>query len=361
MSLDNKPTIIAFYLPQFHPTVENDSWWGTGFTEWTNVGKAQKLFPGHYQPKVPADLGYYDLRISDIRYKQALLAKEAGVDGFCYWHYWFEGRKLLEKPYDEMLRDHNFNFPFCVCWANHSWYSKTWNKDIPDKLLIEQTYGGISDYTSHFYDMLDAFRDERYIKIEGKPVFGIYDYRKFSDIKTFVTCWNQLARDNGFEGIHFFSIAYKKEQINNILAMGCDAVVYDLSFLMKSKIRIASAALNKLFHIPQLIFYKDYIDVFLREILIRKDVYPCVIPNFDHTPRSGRRGALMVGSTPKRWGDFMRSLFRKIETSAEKSKVIFIKSWNEWGEGNYMEPDWKYGKGYITELRSAIDELYKRR
>ena len=173
-----KVRAIAFYLPQFYPTPENDEWWAPGFTEWTNVGKAKPLFHGHYQPRVPADLGYYDLRVPETREMQAQLAKEAGLEGFCYWHYWFNGRRLLDRVFREVVESGTPDFPFCLCWANHSWYAKTWNSNSPDRLLIEQTYGGVEDFTAHFNAMLPAFKDEKYIKVDGKPVFGVIAWLK---------------------------------------------------------------------------------------------------------------------------------------------------------------------------------------
>lgn len=148
---ENKPRIIAFYLPQFYPFKENDEWWGKGFTEWTNVGRAKPLFKGHYQPRVPADLGYYDLRVPEVRVQQAELAREAGIEGFCYWHYWFgNGKQLLQRVFDEIIESNQPDFPLCLGWANHSWYAKTWDKNSKDKLLIEQIYGGEEDYKLHF-------------------------------------------------------------------------------------------------------------------------------------------------------------------------------------------------------------------
>ena len=165
--MSEKPRIIAFYLPQYHPIPENDAWWGKGFTEWTNVGKAKKLFPGHCQPKVPADLGYYDLRLPETREAQAEMARESGIEGFCYWHYWFgNGKRLLERPFNEVLELGKPNFPFCLAWANESWEKKSWNKNYKkNMMLIQQKYGGIADYTEHFYSLLPAFLDKRYIKI----------------------------------------------------------------------------------------------------------------------------------------------------------------------------------------------------
>ena len=157
----SKVRAIAFYLPQFYPTRENDEWWGTNFTEWTNVKAATPVFKGHIQPKVPGELGYYDLRDINIRRKQAELAREAGIEGFCYWHYWFAGQRLLDRVFKEVVENRDPDYPFCLCWANHSWYKKTWNPNVPDQLLIEQTYPGVEDYINHFNEMLPAFKDER--------------------------------------------------------------------------------------------------------------------------------------------------------------------------------------------------------
>ena len=158
-----KPRLISFYLPQFYPTPENDEWWGKGFTEWTNVGRAKPLFKGHYQPKVPADLGYYDLRIPEVREQQADLAREAGIEGFCYWHYWFgNGKRLLDRVFREVVETGKPDFPFCLCWANESWHKKFWNMDgTTDKqILAEQVYEDEEGNTKHFYALLDAFKDK---------------------------------------------------------------------------------------------------------------------------------------------------------------------------------------------------------
>ena len=203
--MGNKIKIIAFYLPQFHPIPENDKWWGKGFTEWTNVGKAKPLFRGHYQPRVPADLGYYDLRIPEVRESQANMAKSFGIDGFCYWHYWFgNGKRLLERPFNEVLQSGRPDFPFCLAWANQSWQGISHgikNK----KILIEQLYPGKEDYINHFNSLLPAFKDSRYIRINDKPVFVIYKPLDIPKIQEFILLWNNLALQNGLKGIFFIS------------------------------------------------------------------------------------------------------------------------------------------------------------
>ena len=177
---------IAFYLPQFFPTKENDLWWEPGFTEWTNVARAVPLFKGQYQPRIPRDLGFYDLRVPETREKQVMLAKEAGIEGFCYWHYWFgNGRRLLADVFHDVVISGKPDFPFCLCWANHSWYKKTWDPTKPNTLLIEQTYPGTKDYEAHFYEMLPAFKDSRYMKVDGKLIFGVFAPNDIPDTNLF--------------------------------------------------------------------------------------------------------------------------------------------------------------------------------
>ena len=199
--------VIAYYLPQYHPVPENDKFWGKGFTEWTNVAKAKPLFKGHYQPQIPADLGFYDLRLPEVREEQAKLAKEAGIEGFCYWHYWFgKGKKVLDMPFNEVLRLGKPDFPFCLGWANHSWTTKTWEKGksfTTETMIFEQLYPGDEDYIAHFYDVLPAFKDKRYITVEEKPLFVIFDPAAFKDATHFMKLWNKLAKENGLKGIYF--------------------------------------------------------------------------------------------------------------------------------------------------------------
>jgi lipopolysaccharide biosynthesis protein len=193
-----KARIIANYLPQFHPIPENDKFWGPGFTEWTNVARAKPLFHGHYQPRIPADLGFYDLRLPEIREQQAQLAKDAGVEGFCYWHYWLgNGKELLQRPFKEVQTSGKPDFPFCLCWANHDWSTRSWKRGAKDMVIAQQLYPGEDDYTNHFNSVLPAFKDHRYITVDGKPMFVIYDPYHFPDVTHFITTWRKLAEKNG--------------------------------------------------------------------------------------------------------------------------------------------------------------------
>ena len=187
--MSSKARVIAFYLPQFHPIPENDEWWGKGFTEWTNTAKAKPLFPGHYQPHVPADLGFYDLRVPEARFAQAEMAKEYGIEGFCYYHYYFAGKRLLERPFDEVLNSGMPDFPFCLCWANQTW-TGIWHGS-PDRVLIEQTYPGPGDDERHFDYLCKAFHDQRYIKVDGKPMFLVYCPKELPEPEKTTEFWRR--------------------------------------------------------------------------------------------------------------------------------------------------------------------------
>ncbi|MEQ1907083.1 MAG: glycoside hydrolase family 99-like domain-containing protein, partial [Pirellulaceae bacterium] len=202
--------IIANYLPQFHPIPENSAWWGEGFTEWTNVAKARPLFPGHYQPHVPADLGFYDLRVPETRAAQAEMASAYGVEAFCYWHYWFGGKLILERPLQEVVRSGEPDFPFCVAWANESWTGIWYGAS--DRMLMEQTYPGVEDYTKHFYYLLPMFTDPRYVKVDGKPLFMLFRPDSLPNVRQFLDLWRGLAIKEGLPGLHI--IAYKQDQWN---------------------------------------------------------------------------------------------------------------------------------------------------
>ena len=361
-----KPTVIALYLPQFYPFKENDEWWGKGFTEWTNVGKAKPLFRGHYQPRVPADLGYYDLRLPIVREQQAELASEAGVTGFCYWHYWFGGgKRLMWEVFDEVLRSGKPEFPFCLGWANHSWYAKNWNiSDTKgkDKMLIEQKYLGKEDYKMHFDYVLQAFRDSRYIKIDGRPVFYIYDSHALPD--DFIPMWEKYAREAGFnDGIYFIASGWYNEDEHLYLRKGYSAVI-------KSRLRsyykqnvyqniwghlreyVNTRILHRMGNIPD---YKNVIPFLVDKVDdAKEEVIPTIVPNFDHSPRSGIYGLIYHNSTPQLFEEHVREVLSIVRN--KRNKIVFLKSWNEWGEGNYMEPDLKFGKGYIDVLSRVLKE-----
>jgi len=387
--MTKKARVIAFYLPQFHPIPENDKWWGKGFTEWTNVGKAKPLFKGHYQPRVPADLGYYDLRMPEVREAQAEMARGAGIEGFCYWHYWFgNGKELLERPFNEVVDSGKPDFPFCLGWANHDWETKTWTATkVTHKgtMIAEMQYPGEEDYILHFNKYLKAFKDPRYIKVDGKLLFTVYEPNKMPDAPQWIKCWNQLAKENNLNGFHFVGVCKNfrvtdaetgklklsrikslknsaKLLFNEVFDRGFDAVNsrganranvlasgnfylhYFRRFLMKCGVKVILRS-----------DYKDIIRHFYIEDDRQENVYPTITPNLDRSPRSGSNTSLIWhNSTPELFGEMIDKALSMIEYKQPEHKILFLHSWNEWGEGNYMEPDLKYGRGYLNVLKEKI-------
>lgn len=365
------PKILALYLPQFYPLKENDAWWGKGFTEWTNVGRAKPLWKGHYQPKVPADLGYYDLRVPEIREQQAELAREAGVTGFLYWHYWFgNGRRIMERVFQEVLDSGKPDYPFALAWANHSWYKKTWSDDdqYHDECLIEQTYPGIEDARQHFDLLLKAFKDERYIKIDGRPILYVF---KSEDLPIEYINWFHLwAKESGFKGLYLIGNTWGDKAFTFYKALGFQAIVrnnvLDLlqthySRMPKYKmfvLRIYRRSLEYIKKIPHGIAdYSALVHNAVTQECKSEGVIPQIFPNWDHSPRSGRNASyIYYNAEPNAFYEMACDALEAIKDKPSEEQIIIIKSWNEWGEGNYMEPDLKYGHGYIKALRRAVDK-----
>ncbi len=359
--MNQKVRAIAFYLPQFYPTPENDEWWEPGFTEWTNVAKAKPLFRGHYQPRIPRDLSFYDLRVPEVREKQTQMARDAGIEGFCYWHYWFgNGKRLLAHVFNEVVESGKPDFPFCLCWANHSWKSKTWQPNMPDTMLMEQTYPGVEDYTAHFYAMLPAFKDKRYMTCEGKLIFGIFAPNDFPDFQLFSDIWNKLAKENGLNGFYFFAFVQGSNVLNKFNHVGYDALVfdkmidiyheYDSSFLKK-----IYRKLHYMCHKPIRLNYNRYVKQSIESFKNDDSLIPCIDPDFDHSPRSAYRWIIFDNSSPEKWERFCKSSVEILKLRKVNNQILFIKSWNEWGEGNYLEPDQKYGHAYLEATSRALN------
>lgn len=349
---------IAFYLPQFHPTPENDEWWGKGFTEWVNVAKARPLFRGHVQPHIPADLGFYDLRLPIVREQQAQLAKEAGVEAFCYWHYWFgNGKRLLQMPFAEVVNSKKPDFPFCLAWANHSWYKKLWDPKSKsgDKLLIEQTYPGEDDYIAHFNSLLEAFKDKRYVRVNNKLLFVIYDPRGFDDVERFIQIWRRLAAENGLNDFYFVGTDYDCRFKDEIMKKGFDATYNHDTFNIHhhlSKIKKGMLWLGRTYlHRPTVFLYKDAIKYMVTDGCKDNSVIPMIVPNWDHSPRSGSNAIILHQSTPELFRKIVQRAKEVVKDKPKDEQLIFIKSWNEWAEGNYMEPDREYGHAYLDVLK----------
>lgn len=362
-----KARIIALYLPQFHPTPENDLYWGKGFTEWTNVGKAKPLFKGHYQPRVPADLGYYDLRCPWVREEQAQMAKEFGIEGFMYWHYWFgNGKMTLQRPFEEVLKSGKPEFPFCLGWANHDWTNHSWSASAAHQKLgyiFKQEYPGIQDYIDHFNYVLPAFKDPRYIQVDGKPLFMIYSSLDFPDCKMFIDLWQKLARENGLKGIFFISRSYGwLENNNKVRDLGFDAINSNGQFEAECAVKgkwtnlIWTNIVNKIGYGIQKYDYEKIMKHFFTEEDKREDVFPTIIPNWDRSPRSGSRGIIYHNSTPQKFKKHVEEAMDIIKNKSTDHRILILKSWNEWAEGNYMEPDLRFGKGYLEALKEALSK-----
>ena len=363
----DKPLIIAYYLPQYHPIPENDEWWGKGFTEWTNVAKAKPLFKGHYQPRIPADLGFYDLRVPEVREQQAELAREAGVDGFCYWHYWFgNGKELLERPFKDVLESKKPDFPFCLGWANENWESKMWNADGTQtkKVLIEQKYPGEEDIEKHFYSLLSAFKDARYMRINNMPIFLIYRPLQHPNVTEFINKWNFLIKKENVADRFFFIGNVADNNINDLIKLCFDAAVVPPTERFEAtykKQNLILRAIKYFFRLtlkkPLLISYEDGIkNLWKPEYDSKEYVIPTILPNWDHSPRSKNLISILVNSTPQLFKNHCMEILKGVRP--KKNKIVILKSWNEWGEGNYMEPDLKFGKGYINALAEAKKEIY---
>jgi hypothetical protein len=356
--VNDKKRAIAFYLPQYHPVPENDAWWGKGFTEWTNVAKAKPLFPGHIQPRIPSDLGFYDLRLSETRCEQAELAKNAGIEGFAYWHYWFgDGKQLLELPFCEVLESGKPDFPFCLAWANESWKGFWHGLDNDRAVLIEQRYPGLDDYESHFKSVLPAFRDSRYITVDDKPVFMIYKPLAGDEIKSFIKCWRKIALDNGLKGIFFIGLGAYPNNIETMKTLDLDAInIWPELFRIHEKKpvrKIISRSLALLYGRKDLRF-EDYSRAsffFYDPGLLKGDYIPAILTGWDHTPRTGKHGSLLTHYTPlalKKHIDFV------LHHNQNQFNLIFLKSWNEWAEGNYLEPDLHYGGEFLQVVHDAL-------
>lgn len=380
-----KARVIAYYLPQFHPIPENDKWWGKGFTEWTNVAKAKPLYKGHYQPKVPSDLGFYDLRLPEVREEQAALAKEAGIEGFCYWHYWFShDKKLLERPFNEVLRSGKPDLPFCLGWANHSWTNKSWEagtKKVKESTLMEMVYTE-EEYLLHFQDVLPAFKDNRYIKVDGMPLFVIFDPEGLP--ADFIPCWRKLAKENGIGDIHFVGIMSnlagfkyndkgEKEyymvkatdpaapRYQYVLNKGFDAVnargVFRAELAVRGRWHKYKVEIFRRFLGIDLLNKFDYKKI-IKHLFVSEDkwenVYPTVLPNWDRSARSGKKANIYDDSTPENFEQHLTDALEIVKEKNDEHKLLFLQSWNEWAEGNYVEPDLKYGHGYLDVIKKLL-------
>jgi len=343
---------VAFYLPQFHPIPENDDWWGAGFTEWTNVARARPLFPGHDQPHIPADLGFYDLRVPEVRAAQAELAGCHGIEAFCYWRYWFNGRQVLQRPFQEVLSSGQPRLGFCLAWANENW-TGIWAGDS-SRVLIEQTYPGRDDYARHFLDVLPAFRDERYFRVNGRPLFFVHRPQRLPDPRAFTEQWREMAEQHGLDGLYFAAEAVSSWRP---VEHGFDAEVRTpLAFLterpwLAQKLTAVSRTLRRG---PLFYPYRVLANHPRPTAQSPRPELPMVLPNWDNTPRAGRRGVVLRGSTPDRFRQALSGAAGSVQSLPPDERIIFLKSWNEWAEGNYLEPDLRHGDRYLQAVSEVV-------
>jgi Glycosyltransferase WbsX len=369
-TLAKRARAIAFYLPQFYPNSDNDTLWGPGFTEWVNVVRARPLFPGHRVPIVPGALGFYDLRLPETRIAQAQLAEQHGVEGFCYWHYWFAGRRVLDRPFREVLESGEPRFPFCLGWANHSW-TGVWY-DLDDLCLIEQTYPGPDDHEHHFEELLPAFLDDRYVRVDGKPLFVIYRPTDIPELGRFVDLWQGLAHRAGLPGFHMIGLRGLETPAEEPSSVALDGFMrVDLPkrapvghlrarrtarrFLPDSAIALLRPLFRRRRPGPHVVSYESFADQWYVDPLAPTE-YPCVFPNWDNTARSGVRGVVLFGSNPEAFRRLLRRAIDAVASRPAEKRLVFLKSWNEWAEGNYLEPDRELGTAFLEVVREEVLE-----
>lgn len=346
---------VAFYLPQFFPIPENNTWWGPGFTEWTNAARARPLFRGHLQPTLPADLGFYDLRVPETRQAQSELALSHGVEAFAYWHYWFgDGDRILERPFQEVLASGEPAIKFCLAWANQSW-TGIWHA-AGDKVLKQQRYPGPDDDRRHFDAVVEAFHDPRYLRVDNRPVFYVFRPEELPDAAAFVDRWQAMAREAGLEGLYLVAEASdllgRGPRYSSGAVDGFDASVYmrlpaeinrRTSFRMRVRRKVRGG--------PEVWPYSGKITAdFPRD----PHLQPCIYPNWDNTPRSGRGGLALTGASPERFECNVRGAVSLLVDRPPQERLLWVKSWNEWAEGNHLEPDLRDGRGWLEALERGL-------
>ncbi|MGL5229803.1 MAG: glycosyltransferase WbsX family protein [Cetobacterium sp.] len=347
--------LIAFYLPQFHRVKENDEWWGEGFTEWTNVKRSKPLYKNHNQPRIPLDNNYYDLSKKETLVEQAKLAKENNVFGFCFYHYYFNGKKLLEKPAEILLNNNDIDINYCFSWANEPW-TRSWDGKTKD-ILMAQNYGELEDWKKHFEYLLPFFKDNRYIKKNNKPVFLIYRTNNIPNCEKMIDYWEKLSIESGFDGIYLIE-TLNSFQKTPILESSKAVVEFEPMLTMRHY-------LNPLTQIKRLIRKKigmldivNYDEVW-QKIISRDNNYSkerCLgaFVGWDNTPRKGKKGLIIEGSTPEKFGKYLKKQIQK-----NTSEFLFINAWNEWAEGTYLEKDTKNNKFFLKEVKEVNSSCKK--
>jgi len=354
--------ILAMYLPQFHTFKENDEWWGKGFTEWVNTKKGKPLYKEHYQPKEPLNDNYYNLLDDSVKIWQSNIAKQYGVDGFVFYHYWFNGKKLLEKPVEQMLQNKNIKINYCLSWANEPW-TRSWDGKSK-QILMPQYYGDKSDWKNHFDYLCNFFKDERYIKIDNKPVLFIYRVNSIDNHEELFEYWINEAKKVGFSGLYLVETltAFQKEQVSRLSSA---VYLFEPMYTTSHEYTKFSRAINCFKKtIPSFTRGTRYIktndyDMICKKIINRrynfnKTVIPGFFPAWDNTARRGNKASIIEGSTPEKFGKYLKVIVRKAEKI--NSEFVVINAWNEWAEGAYLEPDQKYGYSYLEEIKKIKDD-----
>lgn len=344
--------LIAFYLPQYYPIPENNEWWGEGFTEWTNVAKAKPLYSGHYQPHIPADLGFYDLRLEETRIAQAELAKEYGIGAFCYYHYWFNGKMLLERPFNEVLSSGKPDFPFCLCWANENW-SRRWD-GREQEVLMEQNYRDYNPY-EHIEWLSSAFSDKRYLRIDNKPMFLVYYASAIPNLSEVIAEWRKAAMDKGFEGIYLCAAQLPRNNLTDeeIINAGFDAIFEFQPNLKGFSYNLHVSSLPGL----NVVSYKKLV-----EASLKKDnnsnivIFPCVFPSWDNSPRRRNEARIIQNEDAELYKYWLLNSIERVKRNRPEEQIVFINAWNEWGEGCHLEPDLKHGRMFLEATRQALIE-----
>jgi lipopolysaccharide biosynthesis protein len=363
MSNSTHPRLIAFHLPQFHPIPENDCWWGPGFTEWTNVVRAQPLFSGHYQPHLPADLGFYDLRLPEVREAQANLARQYGIHGFCYYHYWFNGRRLLERPVNEILASGEPDFPFCLCWANENW-TRAWDGGERE-ILLQQKYSHADD-VQHMTWLCRALADERYIRVDGKPLLMIYRASILPDAAATAETWREVAMRQGVGEIFLANVENFADEVGGAMKWGLDAGV---EFMPDSRSvgpclgrDRRARLLSKLGKATPFFDHSIYDYPTLVEGALQKPDpgylrFPTVTPMWDNTARRKAGATILLGATPERYGAWLREVLRRLANRPAELQVCFVNAWNEWAEGCHLEPCQRWGRQYLEATQRALEAV----
>lgn len=341
-----RPRALAFYLPQFHPIPENDEWWGTGFTEWTNVTRAKPLFPGHRQPQAPGELGYYDLRVPEVREAQAALAAAHGISGFVYYHYWFHGKRLLERPFDEVLASGSPDFPFALCWANEEW-TRNWDAST-GHVLMPQEFSDEDDRT-HIRWLATAFADDRYIKIDGRPLMLIYRPGQLPDPKRTADIWRAEAQKLGFPDLYLCWVESHGPPPGGPEAYGLDAAV---GFMPLKADRIFAPV--EAFRGHRILDYKEAYEAELERPAPSWKRFPSVMVGWDNTARRQHGATIFEGATPEAYERWLRRTVESVAHVRDEENYLFILAWNEWAEGNHLEPDHRYGRAFLESTRAVL-------